>query len=371
MIFCAGFRADAPPYFSGVALLMITRCRFFAGLLLAALAFNPALAQDQSEGENLTEVVCMDTHFGEFCLRLFPDVAPQTVQNFLNYVNGGDFDNTFFHRHALHGTGSAMPGASFVLQGGGYFFSPEEGPVEIPKDGTVINEFNRSNVRGTIAMAKLGNDPNSATSEWFINMSDNSANLDHQNGGFTVFGEVVLDGMRIVDRIARASATVDLSAQYGGAFGQVPLVNLDSTRSADDFALIKRAYVTKRDLENPANNPDFGLTTTVFAAGRFTTPLYYNNVLYQMTFMLRSTPPLYEFRVDTGAIVWLRDVGQDAGNFSHETLQLTVPSAQVPGLGITLDNIVLQLTNAETLDFRAVSYQQRRNDDEPNSVNRP
>ena len=350
---------------------MITRCRFFTSLLLAALTFNPALAQDQSDpdlpqGENLTDVVCMDTNFGEFCLRLFPDVAPQTVQNFLNYVNGGDFDNTFFHRHAF-----LENGASFVLQGGGYFFSPEEGPVEIPKDGTVVNEFSRSNVRGTIAMAKLGTDPNSATSEWFINMSDNSQNLDNQNGGFTVFGEVVLDGMRIVDRIAHASATVDLSAQYGGAFSQVPLVNLDSTRSADDFAVINRAYVTKRDLENPANNPDSGLTTTVFAAGRFTTPLHYNGVLYQMTFVLRSTPPLYEFRVDTGAIVWLHDVGQEAGNFSRETLQLTIPSAQVPGLNITLDNIVLELINAETLDFRAISYKRRRNDDDANSGDTP
>ena len=65
----------------------------------------------------------------------------------------------------------------------------------------VTNEFHLSNVRGTVAMAKLDGNPNSATSDWFVNLANNSANLDHANGGFTVFGSVIR-GMAVVDAIA-------------------------------------------------------------------------------------------------------------------------------------------------------------------------
>ncbi len=110
--------------------------------------------------------------------------APATVANFLNYVEDDDYVNSFIHR--------SIPG--FVVQGGG--FTVNELQVgTVPTDDPVVNEFSeeRSNTRGTIAMAKLGNDPNSATSQWFFNLGDNSEDLDNQNGGFTVFGEVLSD----------------------------------------------------------------------------------------------------------------------------------------------------------------------------------
>jgi len=88
--------------------------------------------------------------------------------------------------------------------------------------GTVTNEFSttRPNVRGTVAMAKLGGDPNSATSQWFINMGNNSANLDAQNGGFTVFARVTAPGMVVADRIA---ALPNVNA--GSPFTELPVVN--------------------------------------------------------------------------------------------------------------------------------------------------
>lgn len=90
----------------------------------------------------------------------------------------------------------------------------------------IQNEFSatRSNLVGTLAMAKLGNDPNSATSQWFVNLGDNSANLDSQNGGFTVFGKVLGDGMTLINAV-NSLPTYDLRASFGGAFEAVPKFN--------------------------------------------------------------------------------------------------------------------------------------------------
>ena len=147
---------------------------------------------------------------GSVDVQLRADVAPRTVANFLNYVNRGAYDNTFLHRSV----------AGFIVQGGGFRFVIND--VEsVPTDPPVVNEFNLSNVRGTLAMAKLGNDPDSATSQWFFNESDgNAANLDAQNGGFTVFGSVLTNGLNTVDAIA-ALPTVNV----GSPFDQLPVVN--------------------------------------------------------------------------------------------------------------------------------------------------
>ena len=108
--------------------------------------------------------------------------APATVKNFLNYVEDEDYNETIIHRSV----------ADFIVQGGGFAVEDSQ-VIELPVDESVVNEFSseRSNLEGTIAMAKLGGDPNSATNQWFFNLGDNSANLDAQNGGFTVFGQVL------------------------------------------------------------------------------------------------------------------------------------------------------------------------------------
>ncbi len=130
-------------------------------------------------------------------LELFDDKAPLTVDNFLHYVLGlgpSDYDGTFFHRLV----------GGFVLQGGGFDIS--NSAAHIGTLPSVHNEFHpgdaeTSNLVGTVAMAKVGGNPNSATSEFFFNLGDNSANLDSQNGGFTVFGKIVT-GMNVVNAIA-------------------------------------------------------------------------------------------------------------------------------------------------------------------------
>jgi cyclophilin family peptidyl-prolyl cis-trans isomerase len=159
-------------------------------------------------------IVSMETSLGVIDIELFDNEAPITVANFMNYVNDGDYDNSFFHR--------SVPG--FILQGGGFRYDDQIPAYSyVPEDAPIINEFDvsRSNVRGTLAMAKIGGDPDSATSQWFFNLYDNSANLDSQNGGFTVFGQVLGNGMDIVDAIA-ALPTYNITAIHS-AFTDVPL----------------------------------------------------------------------------------------------------------------------------------------------------
>lgn len=137
-------------------------------------------------------VVQVDTTSGRVNFELFDD-TPLTKANFLAYVNAGRYAGTVIHRVAV----------GFVVQAGGYLPRLPLAENHIPTFPPVKNEFRRSNVRGTVAMAKVGGDPDSATSEWFVNLANNNAaNLDAQNGGFTVFARVLGNGMSVIDAIA-------------------------------------------------------------------------------------------------------------------------------------------------------------------------
>ncbi|HWE97242.1 MAG TPA: peptidylprolyl isomerase [Tepidisphaeraceae bacterium] len=159
------------------------------------------------------DVAFFNTTLGQIPVALTPSTTPFTVANFLNYVNSGAYNNSIFHR--------SVPG--FIIQGGGYTYtSAATGLVAIPANPPVINEFGASNVRGTIAMAKLGTDPNSATSQFFFNEADNASNLDSQNGGFTVFGNVVgAAGLAVMD--ALAAVPVPTPGPLSSPFDAIPL----------------------------------------------------------------------------------------------------------------------------------------------------
>ena len=162
-------------------------------------------------------------------IELFPDVAPLTVANYLDYVNTGSYDSSFVTR--------AIP--SFVLQSGGYTFRPADpindllrpisegtGLEEVPLStlSPVTNEPGLSNKRGTVALAKLAGKPDSGTNAWFINLADNSDNLDSQNGGFTVFGSVIDDGTTIIaDDIGRIPSHLYADRLLGPAFDNMPV----------------------------------------------------------------------------------------------------------------------------------------------------
>jgi cyclophilin family peptidyl-prolyl cis-trans isomerase len=131
--------------------------------------------------------VLVQTANGNIPIELFDTVTPLTVTNFLHYVDNSLYNNTIIHRAP----------AGFVDQGGGYTTTG----THIFQGPAVTNEFHLSNTIGTVAMAKLGSDPNSATSEWFVNVANNSANLDNQNGGFTVFAHVLYNGLSVAQAI--------------------------------------------------------------------------------------------------------------------------------------------------------------------------
>ena len=137
--------------------------------------------------------------------------TPLTAANFLSYVDRGDYNGSFFHR--------LVPG--FVLQGGGFGLSPK-GQVNTVHQGPKLpNEPGNGNIRGNLAMAKLGGDPNSATNQFFVNLADNRPNLDKQNGGFTAFARVLGKGMTLFDRLAKSQV---VNAD-GGVFSDLPLQN--------------------------------------------------------------------------------------------------------------------------------------------------
>lgn len=170
---------------------------------------------------NLTGTfVKFESVFGNIDVQLFDVQTPRTVENFLRYVDGNLYDNSMIHR--------SIPG--FVVQGGG-FRATVPSPPSISSFPPVLNEPGISNTRGTIAMAKLGGNPNSATNQWFFNLANNSANLDGQNGGFTVFGRVLGNGMSVVDAIA---AVPTFDADNGGVFSDVPLRNYTSGTVTND-----------------------------------------------------------------------------------------------------------------------------------------
>ena len=145
-----------------------------------------------------SRAVRMTLNVGTVDIILYENATPATVSNFLAYAskdpNTGQnrYDGSMVHRSI----------SGFIIQGGGYRLNGGNSFVSVPDFEPVVNEPGLENVRGTLSMAKLNGDPDSATSEWFINLGDNRPNLDFQNGGFTVFARVAGNGMDVVDEIA-------------------------------------------------------------------------------------------------------------------------------------------------------------------------
>ncbi|WP_024607511.1 peptidylprolyl isomerase [Pseudoalteromonas sp. TAB23] len=205
--------------------------KLLLGSVLAAASFT-----------STATIVEMNTSQGVIEINLFDQQTPKTVANFLSYVQDDSYNETVIHRSV----------SNFVIQGGGFTFS--DSLDAITTKPAVENEPVFSNVKGTIAMAKLSGDANSATSQWFFNITDNSAALDTQNGGFTVFGQITAASQSTLDKIA---ALVHC--------GETPVVGFTAEQCASTDVTISNAnLVTIQNVAIMDDDPNSaaGLTVT-------------------------------------------------------------------------------------------------------------
>jgi uncharacterized protein (TIGR03437 family) len=214
---------------------------------LAAFVLSPLAAWGQT--------VRFSTSLGDIDVQLLPDSAPKTVANFMNYVNRGAYNSSIFHRSA--------PG--FVIQGGGFTWTASL-PSAIAADAPVVNEYNVSNTRGTLAMAKTAAGPNTATNQWFFNLADNSSNLNNQNGGFTVFGKVnSAAGLAVMDKIAAQT----VYTLFVSPFDALPVINYSSGTPTSSNGI----FVNSITVVDDAGVADGGVVTaSAFGAFPYAAP---------------------------------------------------------------------------------------------------
>ena len=141
----------------------------------------------------------LDTSFGKIEIEMDPVKAPISSKNFLDYVDSGFYTNTIFHR--------VIPG--FMVQGGGFTAQMTQKPTRDPIKNEASNGLH--NVRGTLSMARTSN-PNSATSQFFINVADNAFLDPGRDAGYAVFAKVV-NGMDVVDQIVNSQTTTKQGMQ--------------------------------------------------------------------------------------------------------------------------------------------------------------
>lgn len=308
-------------------------------LLLATSAVSVA------EANTLVRVT---STYGDFTLELFDEQTPNTVNNFLGYVDRDDYDMTVVHRSVT----------DFVIQMGAYNWlgdcvneAPRPGvncsASFTPEQNPVINEPGISNTAGTIAMAKRAGDPNSATSQWFINLGDNSSALDDQNGGFTVFGRVLGEGLAVAEQIN------DLPVyQIGGEAQEMPLRDFISSLPRTQNLMLMSAYRVER----------FSTALHVFeySSGRLATYVNAGDLgTYSMQFNLVQDTGEIIFKLDTNNMVPLAITPDGMADYLPDVQKVSIPSVEVNNNGSlsTLNNVVLRLIDEGQMRFVLESYE--------------
>jgi peptidyl-prolyl cis-trans isomerase A (cyclophilin A) len=290
--------------------------------------------------------VCFDTTLGDICLRMLPDAAPNTVSNFLRYVDREDYNGTLVHRN--------VPG--FVIQGGGFSGLPENFAQSIPTDASIALEAKRSNLRGTVAMARTSA-PDSATNQWFINVVNNTA-LDAGVGGsgYAVFAEVVR-GMDVVDRINALRVDNFANALQNTAFAEMPNLMAAGTFTAafSDFIVVKQATRLKiKPYQCSASS--LGDTLTEYCGRSVRMPVSVNGVLYEGTMdFIPGRGGFLDFVVDMNRLRLLPDTGQARATYANNAL--IIPSVRVGS--IVYDNVRLEVIKGTPLELRVTGFTQR------------
>lgn len=297
---------------------------FKASLIVSLLALSSTVQANP--------VVCFDSNIGNFCVEVFETQTPGTAANFLSYIRSDAYTNGIFHR--------SVPG--FVVQAGGFKFVNNGEGILLAKVETfppISNEFKLSNTRGTLAMAKVSGNPDSATSQWFVNLSDNSENLDNQNGGFTVFGRVVFDGMTIVDAIESLPL-----ANLGGELSSVPTINFDGGNvSVDNLVHINRIEIKD--------------TTGVFNEGVLSFPVTTGvGDPLDVRLNLVASDPNIVFELDLASLTPLQTSPTNIATFSAADSSLEIPSVII-GPSTVVNNVQMLLTDLETFQFTLIGFE--------------
>jgi cyclophilin family peptidyl-prolyl cis-trans isomerase/protein-disulfide isomerase len=202
-------------------------------------------SEESVSSKQTLPVIIIETTMGSYTLELDPEKAPKTVTNFLTYVDEGFYDNTLFHR--------VIP--SFVIQGGGF----EKGMKKKQNHAPVINESDNGllNTRGAISMART-KDANSATSQFFINVTHNpSLDFQGKQPGYTVFGKVT-DGMDVIDKIIAIPTTTEgsykdmpkedvviLSAKLKGEGKQAEAAKQETFTAGEHYIVLDKPVATR------------------------------------------------------------------------------------------------------------------------------
>lgn len=279
-------------------------------------------------------IVRVATSLGDYSIELFDQEAPITVENFLSYVRRGDYNRTYLHRVV----------DDFVVQGGGYRFELFVGPIDLAVKGSIKNEFGASNLAGTVAMAKFDGNPDSATNQWFVNVADNSGNLDTNNGGFTVFGTVLGEGLQVLD-----------------AIDSLPFVNLGEKAPSASF----RTENYKNPLDfvyiNTVITERFSSASHVFesATGILITSVNVDSSSEAISLHLKSVPSAegLVLQVDLESSI-PRNLFEGVATFSSIDNKLRIPFLEVnqDGSVSVLEDVVFGLHNATKSQFILETY---------------
>jgi len=222
---------------------MATRSLFsYLGLLL--LAATPSLGANVGD----TTYVRFNTSIGNIDVQLFSVETPNTVANFLKYVDAGAYNNSIIDRNTINET-------PYVIQGGDYYVANASlNAIANLTTTTLDSEAGISNQPGTIAMALSAQGVNSATSAWFFNEADNSAALDGMadGGPFTVFGAVAnTSSMSVMYNIGNLPVPVtSVSGTVNSSFPNLPLLNYTSGNSVEFLNLVYVYSVTRLTIQN-------------------------------------------------------------------------------------------------------------------------
>ncbi len=319
-----------------------------------ALGLSMLMAASAGSVAEANTLVRVTSTYGDFTLELFDDQTPNTVNNFLGYVDRGDFDMTVVHRSV----------SNFVIQMGAYNWlgdcvsdAPQPGincsAVYTQQQDPVVNEPVVSNTEGTIAMAKLGGNPNSATSQWFINLVDNSEALDDQNGGFTAFGRILGEGLSVGQEINELEVS-DLRQgnPQSPAPTSIPLRGIATNLPQTENLVLMSAYRVDR----------FSTAMHIFeySSGRLAAYVNAGDLgNYSMQFNLVEGDGEVIFELDTGNMVPLEITPEGMANYLPDEQKVAIPQVEINNNGSVsvLNNVVLRMIDESQMRFVLESYE--------------